>query len=100
MRKLPEAERFIAQAVAIGEVEWNPKGIDEDFEKLMVADAMVLFMVFEKGSCSEADAELDHLEGAVRRRHEYFRVRGIMQPPIFLLSCWMYPKGRFVHRQI
>jgi hypothetical protein len=99
-REAPRAGQFVVQAVAIGEVEWHPKGIYSDFEKLLVADAMVLFMIFEKGSVQEAEAELDRMERAVARRHEYLRARGVGRLPIFQLSCWVYSHGPFVHRTV
>jgi hypothetical protein len=100
-REAPRAGQFVAQAVAIGEVEWKREGIDHDFEKLLVADARVLFMVFEMASDEDAKTELDRLQGIVERRREYLHSIGIIGSPIFLLSCWKYAsQGPFVHRQI
>lgn len=100
--ELPPQERFLTQAIAIGEVEWGTRSsqIDDDFEKLLVADALVLFMIFEQWSRADAEVELDRLEKVAMRRQEFVRLRGINQPPIFLLSCWIIPKGPFIHRKL
>lgn len=99
--EVPDDQRFPAQAAVIGEIEWDAarSKIDDDFEKLLVADALVLFMIIQQYSMDEAEAELTRLEHAVRRRLEIFRLRKC-QPPIFLLSCWVVPTGPFIHRRI
>jgi hypothetical protein len=46
---VPADDRFMAQAAVVGEVEWNrDRGeVDKDFEKLLIADSLVLFMTFQ-----------------------------------------------------
>lgn len=92
----------MAQAAIVGEVEWNWKGgeVDKDFEKLLIADSLVLFMTFQSPSVENGKMELERLEAAARRRQQYARMRGLNRPPIFLLSCWCWtPTGaQFEHR--
>jgi hypothetical protein len=81
-------DRFMAQAAIVGEVEWNwDRGeVDKDFEKLLIADSLVLFMTFQNPTVEAGKKELDRLEAAARRRQQYARLRGLSRPPVFLLS--------------
>jgi len=85
----PDQCRFVTQALVIGEVEWVLAGADDDFEKLLIADALVCFFLFGARSPSLGAEKLDLFEKLARRRHELLRQRrGIAQPPIFLVSCY------------
>jgi hypothetical protein len=83
-----------AQLAIVGEVEfdWTREEIDKDFEKLLAADSLVLFMTFQ-GPVEMARQELDRLEAAVRRQ-EYTRLRGLSRPaclpavPLVLGPSW------------
>jgi hypothetical protein len=99
---VPADDRFMAQAAIVGEVEWNwDRGeVDKDFEKLLIADSLVLFMTFQNPTVETGKKELDRLEAAARRRQQYARLRGLSRPPVFLLSCWCWthPGAYFEHR--
>jgi hypothetical protein len=91
--------RFVAQAAIIGEIEFSdPKGLDKDFEKLLIVDSLACFFAFPKWSETEARAELDRFEHVVERRQRYAKLRGASRPPVFLLSCYLAPSRRFMHR--
>jgi hypothetical protein len=89
---VPSDDRFMAQAAIVGEVEWSlDRGkVDADFEKLLIADSLVLFMTFQNPTVEGGKKELDRLEAAARRRQQYARLRGLSRPPVFLLSCWCW----------
>jgi hypothetical protein len=97
---VPADDRFMAQAVIVGEVEWEPSEVDKDFEKLLIADSLVLFMTFQNRTVEAGKKELDRLEAAARRRQQYARLRGLSRPPVFLPSCWCWthPGAYFEHR--
>jgi hypothetical protein len=85
----PDQLRFVTQALVIGEVEWVLAGADDDFEKLLIADALICFFLFGARSQSLGAKKLDLLEKCARRRHEFVRQRrGMAEPPIFLVSCY------------
>src|SRR5260221_5623239 len=73
-----EDAAFPAQAVLVGEVEWsdNDDKIDEDFEKVLIVDAFVFFMVFLQFSREDAMESLNRLEAAYKRRQAYGRQHG------------------------
>lgn len=97
---------LMIHAPIIGEIEWNwsKDAIDTDFEKLLVADATLCFMAFQQRTQDDADRELDRLEKAVRRRHQFDRVRNVKKPRAFLLSCYVLESGtmteNFLHREV
>jgi hypothetical protein len=93
---VPTEDRFVAQAAVVGEIEWALGGTDQDFEKLMVVDSLVLFFVFQC-SADKYRAYLNRFRKAAERRRGYCRQRGITRLPAFLLSCWTYPDGKFEH---
>jgi hypothetical protein len=93
---VPDEDRFIAQAALVGEIEWGV-GVDEDFEKLLIVDSLVCFMTFQEWSNESANKAIDRLRGAVQRRHEYGRLRGVSSPSTFVLSCYIIPDNRFIH---
>ena len=96
----PPTYRFTVQAAVVGEIEWNPRGIDDDFEKLLIVDSLVCFFVFRRWSEVEATKELDRLQSFAERRRQYAQLRGMTQPPVFLLSCHLEPDRRFIHRTV
>jgi hypothetical protein len=70
--------------------------VDEDFEKLLIVDSPVCFMVFQEWSAEDANNALDRLKEAAERRQRYARQRGLNPPPMFLLSCYVID-DRFLH---
>lgn len=88
------------QAVVVGEVEIatdKTDGINYDFEKLLIVDALLFFMVFKQYASDDAASQLSRLERASKRRQDYARLRGNV-PPSFLLSCWVDHASHFEHR--
>lgn len=92
-----EEDRFMAQAAMVGEVEWGAGGVDEDFEKLLIVDSLVCFMVLQEWSDEAAKIAVDRLRAAAERRQGYVRQRGINRPPTFVLSCYVIPNHHFLH---
>jgi hypothetical protein len=87
----------MAQAAIVGEIEWGANGIDQDFEKLLIVDSLVCFMVFQQWSKEDAVAALTRLSRAVALRQGYARQRGMVRPPAFVLSCLVVEDHRFIH---
>jgi hypothetical protein len=88
---LAPEDRLPMQAVVVGEVEissiqWD--AIIYDFEKVLIVDSLMFFMVIMQYSPEDADENLNRLERAARCRQDYARMRG-NTPPAFLLSCWV-----------
>lgn len=99
-RSISDNERFTAYAAIVGEVQWTPKGVDKDFEKLFMADAMVCFMAFEPRARDDIGEELKRLERAARRHRRYCKKRGNRQPAVFLLSGHVKKDRQFIHREV
>jgi hypothetical protein len=92
----PDDDRFMARADIVGEVEWGDNShVDEDFEKLFIADAPVLFMTFNNPSAEEGSKVLDRLEAVARKR--------LQSDPVPSLSCGQTARvssiGLFVHNE-
>lgn len=85
----PDAE-FWVQAVVVGETEWDRRGTDDDFEKLLIVDSIICFFVFEEDSDEKANEKLKRYEEVARVREEYAKMRGA-HPPRFLLACYVKP---------
>jgi hypothetical protein len=92
--------RFVAQAAIIGEIEFArvQGALDDDFEKLLVVDSLVCFFVFRKWSKIDAQSALDEFFQLAEKRREYAKRRGT--PPCFVLSCYLEPEHRFMHRVV
>jgi hypothetical protein len=91
----------VAQALIIGEIEFSDiKGLDTDFEKLLIADSLVCFFVFPSWSNDDANLKLDEFQKLSERRQRYAKNRGMSRPPIFVISCYFYPEKKFIHRVV
>ena len=67
------------QAVVAGEVEIASDDWDEivyDFEKVLIVELLIFFMVIMQYSSEDADNTLGRLEKAAKRRQDYARMRG------------------------
>lgn len=96
-----DARRFVAQALIVGEIELSKRnGLDEDFEKLLIADSIVCFFVFPARRGNAATDKLTELEHLARRRQGYAKRRGMLEPPVFVISCyyWYETPSCFDHR--
>jgi hypothetical protein len=82
--------KFWVQALVVGETEWDRRGTDYDFEKLLIVDSIVCFFVFEEDSEEKADEKLKSYEEVVRVRREYAKMRSA-HPSRFLLACYVAP---------
>ena len=88
---LPKEDWLPMQAVVAGEVEIASDDWDEivyDFEKVLIVNSLIFFMVIMQYSSEDADNTLGRLEKAAKRRQDYARMRG-NTPPAYLLSCWV-----------
>jgi hypothetical protein len=97
---VPAQNRFMAQAAIVGEVEWSVGGVDQDFEKLQIADSLVCFMVFQDYSKDLSERALERLTEAAERRRAYAQQRGLNRPPVFCLSCYVEPDKYFLHKVV
>lgn len=95
-----DPRRFPEQALAIGEVEWSSRttDVDGDFQKLFIADALVLFFVTE-AKRNDAGGLLERLKIAVEERFKVMRPR-YRQMPTFVLACWITEDHHFGIRRV
>lgn len=91
----PSGVRLVAQPAVIGEIEWDHRDseTDWDFEKLLIVDSIVCFFICGVRSQEEANKKLDRYENAVNVRRKYAALRGT-RPPSFLLACYIRPDDR------
>jgi hypothetical protein len=100
--EVPSDERFFAQTVIVGEIEWsqNEEQINKDFDKLLVSDALICFMGLQQSTVEKAEEMLEYLGRAARRRQSYALQRGVRPPPTFVFSCFVSASEKFVHKTI
>lgn len=93
-------KRFMAQALIVGEMEFSSGDLDDDFEKILLADSVVCFFAFPGWVKERWQAVLSEYEAAAARRREMAMKRGNARPPVFVISCWVEPDERFEHRTV
>jgi hypothetical protein len=93
--------RFVAQALIIGEMEFSDqRGLDTDFEKLLIADSLVCLFCFQGWVENDIAEKLTKFQELAQRRQRYAIQRGVTTPPIFVLACYSNEKNRFILRII
>jgi hypothetical protein len=64
------------------ESEWTPRGVLNDFEKLLAADADLRLVIFQASKEASFHKALDDMKTCTRR------YRG--RPAHYLVACWLY----------
>jgi len=99
------SERYFSRALISGELEFHSK-IDDDFERLLLSNAVLCFFVFPKTQVMRGDiqSKMNSYSRAIRRQRRYARSSGEELFPKFLLSCWFESHGddpgKFIHRVV
>lgn len=103
----PDTDDFISdyRAIIVGEIEWHERSdsLNDDFSKLLVVDSQVCFFTFQQNRAEDAEAQLVRLKRAAVARRAALLRRGLTDPPVFLLSCFVRNGDRqdcFIHRCI
>jgi hypothetical protein len=94
-----KVERYLTQALIIGEIEcWN--GLDKDFDKLLVVDSLVCFFAFPDSIVDprHPEGELDFFYKVAESRRQRAAQRAMMPPPAFILARYSNSLGTFTYR--
>lgn len=95
-----EVERYLTQALIVGEVEWQ-RGLDRDFEKLMIVDSLVCFFAFPEWVADKEKRPPDYWCNVARQRVEFItKKRGTNPPPVFVISSYSKTRPGFAHRVV
>ena len=75
------------------ESEWSIKGIDDDFQKLLLCRAEMRMLVFQAKSISEAKEKISNL------KRQIARFTKSLKGDIYLFSCWNIEIQTFIHER-
>jgi len=75
------------------ESEWTPSGVDEDFQKLMLARSELRVMIFQKKNRESALEKIGDLKQQVTK----FTKSGFGDR--YLFSCWLSDVREFYHEE-
>ncbi len=75
------------------ESEWSVKGVDEDFQKLMLARAELRVMIFQSKNMISASEKMQDLKSQVNKFTKS------CEGDAYLFSCWVNDVREFHHEQ-
>jgi hypothetical protein len=85
-------DRCLVDVPLVMESEWNPKGVFDDFEKLLVARAKYRVLVFSATTCADAAKSFEEFEQRVRQFE--FTTPGDR----YLFACWTNETDLFIFK--